>query len=200
MTESVNRLLVGLLAIAVLAAGAALWAGLGKPGLASAKSVTPPMPLNAAEIGDLNAVLGPDALLFEPSARDDGSTPIDEALALEAIQCDSARHRDNCRAALVATLIPSDQQARVDALAAIAHGQCRRELRRLAVVVAAAAQANAGFGEHGATSTVADEWVEVAASLSRYAGVDAQGSPVLAAGLAACAPGATLSRASTARV
>ena len=157
-------MIVAGLALTVAAAGFALWVGLGKPGLTKTKP-PPVVTVLSAPARVLSGILAPDALLFEPGPRDGGSDPIEEAVALTEIQCDSTRKAAGCRAGLASTLIPGGQVHAVDGLVRVARARCRRELRRLAVVVRAAEAADRAFGADGPIPAVQASW---AASRLRY--------------------------------
>jgi hypothetical protein len=188
MREHVDRLIVAALALLVAGAGFVLWVGLGKPGLGKSKPRPVVTVLSAAQLGVLTGILTPDALLFEPGPRDAGSDPIEEAVTLTEIQCDSSHKPDGCRADLASTLIPGGQVHAVEGLAGVARGRCRRELRRLAPVVRAAEEADGAFGAHGPIPAVQASWGAVEATLAGYVHLDVQGSTVFASGLAACTP------------
>jgi hypothetical protein len=188
MRAHADRLIVAGLALAVAGAGFLLWLGLGKPGIAKPTPRPVVTVLSAARLGALNAILGPDALLFEPGPRDDGADPLSETVALTEIQCDASRRPDRCRAGVASTLIPDGQVGVVDAIVPVARGRCRRELRRLVTVVAAAQSAVRSYAAHGPIPAVQSAWSSVASSLADYVTVDAHGSPLLAIGLAACTP------------
>lgn len=188
MREHVDQLIVAGLALAVAGAGFLLWLGLGKPGITKPRPRPVVTVLSAARLGALNGILGPDALLFEPSSADAGADPLAETVALTEIQCDASHRPDRCRAGVASTLIPDGQLDIVDAIVTAAHGRCRRELRRLASVVAAAQAAVSSYAAHGPIPAVQAAWSSVAATLIDYVALDAQGSPVLTSGLAACTP------------
>jgi hypothetical protein len=188
MRQHVDRLIVAGLALAVAGAGLLLWLGLGKPGLTNPKPRPIVTVLPAAALGALNGVLGPDALLFEPGPRDAGADPLGETVALTEIQCDASRRVDRCRAGVASTLVPSGQVHVIDGLVADARGRCRRQLRRVVTVVGAAQAAVSAYAAHGPIPAVQAAWASVDAALRDYVSLDAQGSAVLARGLAACTP------------